>query len=134
MRYLAILLVLVSFGSLAETVPNQNQEAFDWFVIFFNDIYEVVEGTPSFIERSFAYFIEFAVYLKFLFMLETLDFAYGVAQSLIINIGLDSLISDAVSRLPAEYRGTFQAMGLLKSITMLCEAWMVRFVMNFMGW
>lgn len=134
MKYIFFLITFISFGVFAETVPNENQEAFDWFVQFFNDIYEVVEHTPSFFERCFAFFIQFVIYIKYALMLESIEFAYGVAQSLIINIGLDSLISDAIARLPSEYRVSFQAMGILKSISMLCEALMVRFVLNFMGW
>jgi len=134
MKWILFCLVLFSGTAFAETVPNPNQDSFNWFVGLYNDIYEVVEHTPTFIEQAFAYVIEFSVYIKFYLMMQTLEFAYGVAQSLIVNIGLDSLITDAVSKLPAETRSTFQAMGYLKGITIICEAYAVRFVLNFMGW
>jgi len=134
MKILLFVICFFSFSVFAETVPNENQEGVNWFIELFNDIYEVLEHTPNFIEKIFAYIIEFTVYIKFYLMLHTLEFAYGVAQSLIVNIGLDSLIADSISNLPSDYRNTFQAMGFLKGITIICEAYAVRFVLNFMGW
>lgn len=141
-----LLMFSLLFSSLAfaegETQPQpqpDNQAPVDsvviqWAVDSFNDIFEVVEHTPNFIERMFAYLIEFYIYLKWYFNLEMLKFAYGVSQSLISNIGLDSLISNAVDRLSPEYQNILQAFGMLRAISLICEAAVLRFVLNFMGW
>lgn len=137
MKYLFLILGFVCFPVLAESQPEStvvSQESVNWVVELFNDMYEVVHHTPTFIERAFAYIIEFYAYLQFYVALQTIEFAYGVAQALITNIGLDSLLTDAISRLPSEYHSTFQAFGFLKAITIICEAAVVRFVLNFMGW
>lgn len=139
MKYLFLILGFVCFPVFAEAQPTPestlvSQESVNWVVELFNDIYEVVHHTPSFIERSYAYMIELYVYLQFYVALQTIEFAYGVAQALITNIGLDSLLTDAISRLPAEYQSIFKAFGLLKGITIICEAAVTRFVLNFMGW
>ncbi|MGD1334263.1 DUF2523 family protein [Vibrio harveyi] len=139
MKYLFLILGFICFPVLAETQAQPestlvSQESVNWVVELFNDMYEVVHHTPSFIERAFAYIIELYAYLQFYIALQTIEFAYGVAQALITNIGLDSLLSDAINRLPAEYQSTFKALGFLKAITIICEAAVVRFVLNFMGW
>ncbi|ELB2763879.1 DUF2523 domain-containing protein [Vibrio alginolyticus] len=137
MKYLLLILGFVCFPVLAESQPEStvvSQESVNWVVELFNDMYEVVHHTPTFIERAFAYIIELYAYLQFYVALQTVEFAYGVAQALITNIGLDSLLTDAISRLPSEYHSTFQALGFLKAITIICEAAVVRFVLNFMGW
>lgn len=113
---------------------NSYNALIDWAADVFNGIGAFIEHSPNFIERIFAYLIEFAVYVKFYLMLQTMEFAYGIAQALISNLGIDSLVSDAVSSLPAEQRGIFQAFGALRAITILLEAAVTRFVLNFMGW
>ncbi|HFQ4956320.1 TPA: DUF2523 family protein [Vibrio vulnificus] len=139
-----LLMFSLLFSSFAfaegETQPQPDNQApvdsvvIQWAVDSFNDIFEVVEHTPNFIERMFAYLIEFSIYIKWYFNLEMLKFAYGVSQALISNIGLDSLISNAVDRLSPEYQNILQAFGMLRAISLICEAAVLRFVLNFMGW
>ncbi|EPB3090807.1 DUF2523 family protein [Vibrio vulnificus] len=139
-----LLMFSLLFSSFAfaegETQPQPDNQApvdsvvIQWAVDSFNDIFEVVEHTPNFIERMFAYLIEFSIYLKWYFNLEMLKFAYGVSQALISNIGLDSLIGNAVERLSPEYQNILQAFGMLRAISLICEAAVLRFVLNFMGW
>ncbi|WP_415721607.1 DUF2523 family protein [Photobacterium ganghwense] len=105
-----------------------------WFVGLINEFWAWFEHSPTFFERMFAYLIEFAVYVKFYLFLQTLEFAHGVAQALISNIGLDSLVSDAIGGLSSEHRQVFAAFGVLKAITIMMEAAVTRFVLNFMGW
>lgn len=139
MKYLILVLGFICFPVLAEAQAQPEstlvtQESVNWLVDLFNDMYEVVHHTPNFIERAFAYIIELYAYLQFYVALQTIEFAYGVAQALITNIGLDSLLSEAISKLSSEYQTTFRALGFLKAITIICEAAVVRFVLNFMGW
>lgn len=144
-KYLLILFIFISPLAYSEgetqTPPPQQQESpvvdsavIQWFVDSFNDVFEVVEHTPNFIERVFAYIIEYYVYLKFYFALESLKFSYGVAQALITNVGLDTLITTAVERLSPQHQSILQAFGFLRAITIICEAAVLRFVLNFMGW
>lgn len=139
MKYLFLVLGIICFPVLADASVQQestlvSQESVNWVVELYNDMYEVIEHTPSFIERAFAYVIEYYLYLQFYVALNMVEFGYGVAKALISNVGLDSLISDAINSLPSEYQTTFRAFGFLKALSMICEAAVVRFVLNFMGW
>ncbi|WP_415721573.1 DUF2523 family protein [Photobacterium ganghwense] len=121
-------------GSGSGSDSGLSDSLITWFVGLTNEFWAWFEHSPTFFERMFAYLIEFAVYVKFYLFLQTLEFAHGVAQALITNIGLDSLVSDAIGGLSGEHRQVFAAFGVLKAITIMMEAAVTRFVLNFMGW
>lgn len=102
-------------------------------VSFLDDVYNTIVGIPTFIERSFAYFIEWFVYAKFYFFMESVDFAYGVAQELAGNLGLFQLIDSALGQLSIEQRAIFETFGFREGFSLIVNALMTRFVLNFMG-
>ena len=98
-----------------------------------DDVYNAIIDLPSFFERAFAYVIEYSVYLKFYFMLQSVEFAFGVAQSLISNLGLMDAINATFAGLSVEHRNILETYGAREGLTMIINAMMTRFVLNFMG-
>ncbi|HIF9335648.1 TPA: DUF2523 family protein [Photobacterium damselae] len=98
-----------------------------------DDVYSVITGVPSFLQEMFAYLIEYTVYLKFYFLLQSVEFAYGVAQSLISNLGLMDLVNSALGNLTIQQRNILETYGAREGLVILINSMMTRFVLNFMG-
>ena len=98
-----------------------------------DDVYNAITGLPSFFEKAFAYVIEYSIYIKYYFWLQSVDFAFGVAQSLISNLGLMDAINAAFANLLPSQRNILETYGAREGLTMIINAMMTRFVLNFMG-
>jgi len=99
----------------------------------FESMLSVIVDFPDFIEKAFAYFIEWAVYVKFVLYLHSLEFSFGVAQHLVANLGLMDAVNSAMSMLSAEQRAIFETYGAREGLVIIINGLMTRFVMNFMG-
>lgn len=106
----------------------------DWVKDLIQYIYDLFLGFPQFVEDAFAFLIEWAILVKVTFMLHSIEFAHGIASSLVANIGLDSTIRNFAGALSPELKGAFGAIGIFKAINIICEAVVTRFVLNVMGW
>lgn len=118
MRLLFLLILFVPFSAYADSL---------------DDVYSVVIGVPSFLEEMFAYLIEYTVYIKFYFYLQSVEFAYGVAQSLVSNLGLMDLVNAAFADLSPQHRNILETYGAREGIVMIVNSMVTRFVLNFMG-
>ncbi|MBV7296617.1 DUF2523 family protein [Enterovibrio paralichthyis] len=140
MKYYSPVLFLALFAvapySFADdqSVVTYFTDAYDWIVNVLEEISAFITGIPDFIERSVAYMIEASVLIKVKMMIHTVDFAYGVAQHILVDLSIDSLLRRAISSLPSEYQGLFGAVGLFKAINIIIEAAVTRFVLKVLGW
>lgn len=122
MRYLWLVFLLPCSAFAAEGDPS-----------IIEGIYNTIVGFPDFIEKVFAYLIEFTIYLKFYFYLQSVEFAYGVAQQLSANMGVFELINSALAGLAPEQAAVLETFGFREGFTIIINALTTRFVLNFMG-
>lgn len=121
-------------GNLLQSIADYFYSFVEWVKDLFHELRLLFVNLPDFIERAFAYLIEWAVMLKVKFMLHSIEFAHSVAVHIIQSVNLDGLISSAMAKLPPDLRATFGALGIFKAITMMLEAVVTRFVLNIIGW
>ncbi|MGF1760012.1 DUF2523 domain-containing protein [Photobacterium sagamiensis] len=120
MRKLLILVLLLPSFAYAAEGP-------------FDSLISVITGFPDFVEKMFAYLIEWAVYIKFVLYMHSLEFAYGVAQHLVANLGLMDAVNAAMSSLSPDQRAIFETYGAREGLVIIINGLMTRFVLNFMG-
>jgi len=107
----------------------------DWFTGSFNELSDFfTKSVPSMIQRALAYFIEWAVYLKFYLWLGTIKFAYGIAQNIANDLMVFQYLSTAVASLPPDLQFTLNSWNVPNCINLVVNAYITRFVLDFMGW
>ena len=81
----------------------------------------------------FAYIIEYSIVIKLKMQLMGLEFAYGVALSMIDNLGVNQILNEALNTLDPDQRQIIGAYGIGVGIMRIIEAMTTRFVLNFLG-
>lgn len=119
-------------GTYAAT-PEEENSIIGYFVDVGEYVGDFFSYAPTFIEQMFAYIIEYCVIIKLKLQLESIQFAYGVALSLMQNLSLDSLLNDAFSGLSSQQKGLMNQYGIFVGLTRIVEAMVTRFVLDFMG-
>ena len=101
----------------------------------FNEIvFFFTTSVPDMISRMFVYGIEYAVLLKINTSLWFAQFAFGIAQQIMADLGLPALIVSSLSGLPADLQWVLGGLRFADSLNFILDALTARFVMNFMGW
>jgi hypothetical protein len=137
MKRIILLLLLLPLPALAAEdggLLSFLSSFIDWVKDLIQYIYDLFLSLPQFVEDAFAYLIEWAILVKVVLMLHSIEFAHSVASGLIANIGLDTTIRNLAGALSPELSGAFGAIGIFKAINIVCEAVVTRFVLNTMGW
>ncbi|MDV5168811.1 DUF2523 family protein [Photobacterium rosenbergii] len=129
-----ILIALISLVTLPVFANEQTSSSmFQFFIDIAARVDDFFKYTPNFIERIYAYYIKYAIKLKLVMQLETMKFAYTVAQELLTDLSVYQFIDAAFSSLDPDIRGAIGAYGVGAGIMRIIEAMTTRFVLDFMG-
>ncbi len=130
-RYIALFFVLFSAPAFAGVTDS----FFEWISQPVLDIwYAITVSFPALITRATAYFIEYAVYVKFVIMLESMSFAYQVAAEIMADLNVAGYLSSAVDGLPSSVKAIMGMWGITNCLKLIIHTWVTAFVMDFMGW
>ena len=121
------------FSSFAFATTAEENSVISWFSENFQNITDVFEFTPTLIQQMFAYIIEYSIVIKLKMQLMGLEFAYGVALSMIDNLGVNQILNEALNTLDPDQRQIIGAYGIGVGIMRIIEAMTTRFVLNFLG-
>jgi hypothetical protein len=136
---LFICLVLFSVPALAADDSSHwysfISDFFDWIKDIIADFTATFfDGIAAFVHRAMAYFIIFAVTIKLYLFINTLEFAYSIAQEISKTLNLFGYLSSALSSLPSDLKYMMNLWGVPNCLNIIMNAYITRFVMNFMGW
>jgi hypothetical protein len=99
----------------------------DYFQTFqdlvFNDV-------PNMLQRFTAYVIELAVKVKLAIQLAAIEFAWGVAKQMLLNIGIMSEITAQVGALNQDVKQALVDMRLFDGLNIVLTAHMTRYVLG----
>lgn len=133
MKKLFILFLFVPFLATADTytdIGGASQMVADSFDEMWTYLFDDV---PSLIERATAWFIVWSVKAKIYMQLELIKYSWGVAKVIIADLNIMSQITSQISVLPIDVRQAFIDMRLFDGINLLFQAFVTKFVMNFLG-
>jgi len=100
-----------------------------------NDIhYTVTEEVPGLFHRFTAWGIEFYTLCVITAKLEMLKFAYLVAKQITTDINLSGYLLSSISQLPSSVKWALEQLNFVNGLNLIINAYITRFVMNFMGW
>jgi hypothetical protein len=136
---LFLFLLLLSAPAFA---ADDTSHWYGFILDFFNWIKDVIanfvstflDGLLATLHRALAYFIEWAVVVKLKLWLSGAEFAYGVAQEIADDLNLSGYLMEAVSSLPSDLKYVLNLWGVPNCLNIIMNAYLTKFVMNFMGW
>lgn len=96
--------------------------------------YTITEEVPGLFHRFAAWGIEFYALCVISAKLEMLKFAYLVAKQITTDINLSGYLLSSLSQLPSGVRWALEQLGFVNGLNMIINAYITRFVLNFMGW
>ena len=131
MKYFIIILGVIAFPVLAN--EQSSSSMFQFFIDIAARVDDFFKYTPGFIERLYSYYLKFAIKLKLTIQLETMKFAFTVAQELLNDLSVYQFIDSAFASLDSDIRGAIGAYGVGTAIMRIVEAMSTRFVLDFMG-
>lgn len=100
-----------------------------------NDIhYTVTEEVPGLFHRFTAWGIEFYTLCVITAKLEMLKFAYLVAKQITTDINLSGYLLSSISQLPSSVKWALEQLNFVNGLNLIINAYITRFVLNFMGW
>lgn len=132
MKKLFFIFLFVPFLAIADTytdIGGASQMVADSFTEMWDYLFDDV---PSMLERSTAWFVVWSVKAKLYAYLELMKFSWGVAKIIIADLNIMSQITSQMSALPVDVRQAFVDMRLFDGINLLLQAYMTKFVMNFL--
>lgn len=125
---LFIFVPFFAFGDAYQDVAGASQMVADSFGemwdYFFDDV-------PSMFQRLTGWAIVWLVKAKLFFQLELMQYSWGVAKVIIQDLNIMSQITSQISLLPQDVRQALIDMRLFDGMNLLFNAYMTRFVMNF---
>lgn len=136
---LFICLLVVSVPALA---ADDSSSWYSFIFDFIDWLKEIIadftatffDGFAALIHRAMAYFIIYSVKVKLYLYLNTLEFAYAIAQEISQTLNLFGYLSEALSFLPSDLKYVMNLWGIPNCLNIIMNAYLTRFVMNFMGW
>ncbi len=131
-KIILCLFLFVPFLALGDTYQNAagtSQMIADSFgemwTYFFDDV-------PSMFQRLTAWAVVWLVKAKLFIQLELMQYSWGVAKVIIADLNIMSQITAQMSLLPQDVRQALVDMRLFDGINLLLNAYMTKFVMNFL--
>lgn len=135
---LFICLMILSAPALAADDTSWYSGIFDFFDWIADAIADFtatfIDGISAFVRRAYAYYIEAAVVIKLYLYVASLELAYGIAQEIANDLNLFGYLSTAISGLPSDVQYIMNLWGIPNAINIVINAYITKFVMNFMGW
>ncbi len=92
------------------------------------------EGIYGFFEELLQEAVAWLVIAKLEFMLWTLQFSWGVAKQILVNVGVGDYIADAFTGVDPMLMGYLNFFRVPESINMLLQALITRFTLRVMNW
>ena len=126
-----LLLLFIPFSASAgiyQDIAGAYQMISDGFTSLFDFLFSDI---PDLFQRATAYFIVWSTKAKIYGYLSMMKFSWGVAEIIIQDLNIMSLITSQMSLLPQDVRQAFVHMRLFDGINLLFNAYMTKFVMNF---
>ena len=130
-----IVLIFITFCSFTVYASDQLGGGF-WsdighylFVVF--DFITVV--IPQTIENFFVYIFTLAIKIKLSLTFSGVVFANDLATNLISDIGLNTLISNAVGALDGDLKSLLLDLGIFQGLAFLIEAGVTRLIYSFLN-
>lgn len=102
------------------------QALFDWITAFFTT------GIYDLITAAFASLIEWLLLAKLQFMLWIIKFAWGVAQTLIMSLGVSAALQSAWGSLDSQVLAALMFFRVPDAINLILGGFGTRFVMRFL--
>lgn len=96
--------------------------------------YTITEEVPGLFHRFTAWGIEFYTLCVITAKLEMLKFAYLVAKQITTDINLSGYLLSSISQLPSSVRWALEQLNFVNGLNLIINAYITRFVLNFMGW
>lgn len=125
--------VFASFSASASTNDWSFGSFFSTAFDFFDAVIEfITTGIPSFIDRLFAYLIEFVMLMKVMILMSSIETAFNVAQLILSDFGIVQLVEKFAMSMPADIRNAAVDMKIFQGLNLIIEAYMARFVLSMM--
>jgi hypothetical protein len=101
---------------------------------FFGDFwYFITVSIPSAVDSFFVYLATYALYLKFYFIKESLEFSHSVAVTFLDMVSIRDVVHRATTALPTDLRQISSDIGFFEALSLVVEAMVTRFVYQ-MSW
>lgn len=131
--FIFIVFLFVSFFTFSEEqtysgIGGASQLVADYITDTWSFFYSDV---PDLIERSFAFFVVWAVKIKLFLYKEGLAFSWGIARAIIQDLQIMSQITAHISLLSPDVRQALVDMRFFDAINIVIHAVVTRFVMRF---
>lgn len=127
--FLFLFIPFLAFGDTYQDAAGASQMVADSFgemwTFFFDDV-------PSMFQRLTGWAIVWAVKAKIYVQLELMQYSWGVAKVIIQDLNIMSQITSQISILPQDVRQALVDMRLFDGMNLLFNAYMTKFVMNFL--
>ena len=131
-KLIFILLVFMPCFAFAETYADTGG-FFQMIGDFFNGIWDFFfVDIPNLIQRALAYFIIWYTKASLYAQFEFMKYSWGVAEIIIQDLNIMSLITAQMTLLPLDVRQAFVDMRFFDGVNLLLNAYMTKFVMNFL--
>lgn len=125
MRILLVVFLLI-FPSVAFA---SGDGFFGGVFTFFEDFwYFITVSIPSAVDNFFVYLATYALYLKFYFIKESLEFSHSVAVGFLDMVNIRDVVHNATGALPADLKQVASDIGFFEALTLVVEAMITRFV------
>lgn len=127
---ISLTLFFISFAALSETYQGEGG-AFQMISDNFKTFKDLVFlDVPSLLQRWVAYLIELSVKIKLYIEIKAVEFAWGVAKQLLLNIGIMSEITAQVGALNQDLKQALVHMRLFDGLNIVLTAHMTRYVLG----
>jgi hypothetical protein len=128
MKYLFLVFVLL-FSSFSFASGTQSIGFFDGIFKFFYDLfYFFTDVVPSVITQFFVYLSTYVLYIKFVLLKASLEFAHSVALGFLDLADVTGVINSAISSLPSDLQQVAADIRFFDGLTLIVEAFITRFV------
>lgn len=106
----------------------------DWLSTGFVGITDFVSGIPEFILDIFAYAYFWCIKLWISTQIFTIELAYEVAQLILEDYEVYTLLNAAFNSMSDDVRGIAYALGIVEAIRIFIDACATAMVLRIMGW
>ena len=101
--------------------------------VFFTDIWEFFNSDlPTFIERAMQWILKEATLFMINAQIESMEFAWSVAKSVMESFQISSKITAASSALPPDVQAAVVDMRLFDAVNIIIQAYISRYVLRFL--
>ena len=130
-----LIVIFFVFGSFSASASTGQ----DWsFGEIFSDIHSfftiVIDffyvDIPSFVNRFFAYLVEFIIYMKITILIYSVESAFSVAKLILADVGFIQLVEEFAGKMPSDIRNAAVELKIFQAFNLIVEAYLARFVLS----